>query len=198
METPDIFNYKLQEKIYNCTSSDDDEILKEQIALFSKELIKRRKYIPSEGGLQAVMLISEDKFGAKINENNGEGTHHHSFINTIKFLNGDTNYVTPEGSARIYFIKKEYYQCFNECINIRIIDNDEKIDFIITSKCKKTSAFQNKVLKTLLDYWSSIKIAGIYKKIDVGMYLPEVEMESCLDWDNKYQEILSEVTEKSK
>lgn len=188
MNNNDMFNDELKETIYHGKSNDDLEEIKQQLVLFSKELIERRRDIPYEEGLQAVMVIFEDKFGAKITENDGESTHIHSLINTVKFLNDDHNYVTRDGVSRYNLIKKEYSQLM-EGINMRILDGENRIMFAITLDNDKTSPYQYQILKMFLDLWRSIKENNIYEIIEIGITLPEYKMEFCTDWDEKFKEL---------
>ena len=180
--------YVLEENIYHGNSENNIEEIKQQLLSFSKELVERRRDIPEEGGLQAMMVISEDKFGAKVNEKDGEGSHRHSGILIMQFLNGDYNYYQPKVTNIIGRVKKEYYQQLDS-IDIRILDGKDKIMFAIQSLKKETSNYQYQVLKTLLDIWSEIKETNIYKAIEVGIAIPEYKMEFCTDWDQKYTEL---------
>ena len=192
------YNYTLEEKIYSSTAENTKDELETQINLFSKELITRRRKKAYSGGLQAVMIILNDSFGAKVNEDNGNGTHLHSYMNLIKFLNGDYNYITSEGTNKHQLLKKETSQQYNESINIRILDGEERIDLAIYTYRKELSPFQQQVLDIFLDTWNEIKKENIYKEIKIGMYLPGIKMEACDNWYEQYQKLDNELNKKNK
>ena len=83
-----IYTDRLEEKIYHATNKDSEEKINEQLKLFFKELTTRKRNDAIEGGLQASLIIFPEIFAAKVNEEDGMGSHAQSNINLVEFING--------------------------------------------------------------------------------------------------------------
>ena len=86
-----LFTNKLQEKIYYGNSTYSTEEIIKEINTFLNEVVRRRRNDEEEEGLQSVLVIGKEEFGAKITENDGSGSHQNSLINIIKYFIMITN-----------------------------------------------------------------------------------------------------------
>ncbi len=164
----------LEETIYYGKSNYTEEENKEQLNLFMKELIDRRRKDPIEGGLQASMVILPNSFAAKVNENDGMSTHSITHTNLIKFLNGEKKYLTDATKGLLSFSQKEMYQLLQEGVEVRILDGEEHILFALYSGNNKQTEFQFQVIRDLLDCCRNLKESGNYYFVEIGLSTPDI------------------------
>ena len=66
-----LYTDKLEEKIYYGNSTYSTEEIIKEINNFLNEVVRRRRNEEEEEGLQSVLVIGKEEFGAKITENDG-------------------------------------------------------------------------------------------------------------------------------
>ena len=164
------FTDKLEEKIYYSNSTDSIEEIQKVLNSFINEVIKRRRNDEAEEGLQAVLIIGKEEFGAKITENNGSGSHQNSSINIIKYFNYDNNYISLEGTKYNNLYTEEYNELCFKTIQITIQSSEKKLKFIINSifnKYIELSEFQDIMIKIFSNVIEELKQNNIYQTIEV-------------------------------
>ena len=191
-----LYTDKQEEKIYSATEKDSKEKIISEFQNFFKELIKRKRNDPIEGGLQAVMIIFPNIFAAKINEDDGMGTHGQSKINAIKFINGDHEYLTEYGIRHFYLYEKELKQLLCSCIDIRILDGEETLMLAITSNKELYSTFEVQMLKRIILICNILMEKKYYKNVDIGLYTPKIKIDYG-EWTTEKRNLMLEEISKN-
>ena len=171
-----LFTDKLQEKIYYGNSTYSTEEIIKEINTFLNEVVRRRRNDEEEEGLQAVLVIGKEEFGAKITENDGSGFHQNSSINIIKYFNHDNNYISLEGTGYPIIYKPEDNQLCEETIQISILSANKIIKFIINpifSKYIQLSEFQDRMIKILLEIFEELKHNNISQRVEIINKFPK-------------------------
>ena len=193
----DKFTNNLEEKIYFGDTNDLINV-RNQLNLFFKELIKRKRNEPIEGGLQASVVVYKDRAAAKVNENDGKGVHIASNINLTKFLFGDNNYLTEKGIRYFGLYTNELGKFTKEAIEVRILDGQDSLMLAIHSYNEIESLFKLKVLKMIIDICKIIKDKNIYKEIEVGFSTPNISIDFEDFSETRYQTFLNFINNESK
>ena len=140
-----------EEHIYTHNEIEKVELLDEEINAFFKELDKRKRNDLYENGLQACIVIFPDKCAMKICEGDGMAPHMNVFINLVKYLNNDPNYISVFGTSFFINFAKENRQLNENGIQIRIIDSEQILMLAITSMIDINSQYQISVLNKIID-----------------------------------------------
>ena len=174
---------KLIEKIYHGKYL-NLKTCEHELTLFFDELIKRKRNDPIDGGLQASVVIFEDRFGAKVNELDGCGLHIISEVDLTKFLFNDNNYLTEKAAEHFGLYISEIMKISSEAITIRILDGYDELMIAIASENKLKSKFEVEIIKTIIKICDNIKKNKYYKSIKLGINLPNTSMDFS-DYDKK-------------
>lgn len=166
MENDVRFTNKLDEKIYVCLKDNEEENEK-NISAFFTELVNRKRYDALEGGLQACAVFFEDKGAMKICENDGRAPHMNSFINLIKHLNNDNNYLSLKGTGFFILSQQERKQLIESGIEIRILDGANKLMLTINSSIKDVSSFQIDAVNKVICACKTLKDSNIYNTVEI-------------------------------
>ena len=167
------------------SSSDIDEY---EIRSFFDELVLRKREDPIEGGLQASMIVLSNRFAAKVNEEDGYGSHLCEYVNLIKYLYNDHKYFSQEAMKFPMLYFKESSIISEEGVEICFLDGENSL-IISISSFKMINDYQKDVLKKLLLVCS--ENLDYYQNIEIGINTPNVLLESTnLDMDN-YESINS-------
>ena len=176
--------YEETEKIYFTTSI--EEVGKECNSFFD-EISNRRRGKEAEEGLQAVAIISPDKFGAKICDDDGNGYHNDNAINLYRFFEGKKLL----SSDQIFFseeAEEDYRKLLESCVCIRILSSEEILTFIVFYEAE-LSEFQKKSIQMIIDLCNDIKTKGFYSSVQFGIYGKNCHEEVERLTENKSQRI---------
>ena len=190
-EKEELFTSKLEEKIYHGDRFDDSKDISRQLNLFFSNLIKRKRNTPIEGGLQASLIILEDAFAAKVNEDDGMATHARSQVNLVKYLNHDKNYITNQGVRKAIVYKDEVLQLSREGIEIRILDGEDHLMLAIYGATDIHTKFQMETLQKVLFYCRQIKEKNFYKMVEIGLHTPSIIIDFGDFEEGLYQKMLN-------
>lgn len=169
----DKFKKKLDEKVYSTNKVED---LDEQINLYCNDLFLRKRDDMEEEGLQAAAVIYPNVFAAKICENDGKGTHQNSFVNLTKYVNGDNNYLSEEGTG-YFMLYKDIIKQLQDSIQIRVLAKEEELVISITGSKPITTDFQLQTLKRILIKANEMKNSNSFNVVMVGVALPNLYFE---------------------
>ena len=189
-----IYTDKLEEAIYYATEKDTEEKATSELQKFFKELIERKRNDSLEGGLQAAMLIFPNIFLAKVNEEDGMGSHAHSNINLVKFMNGDHKYLTKYGIRKFNLYAKERNQIYDKATEIRILDGEEEMMLAIISNKDLESVFELKMIKRIILICNNLMKKNYYKNIDIGIHTPRITIDFG-EWTDKKEKMMLEEIE---
>ena len=164
-------SYELTEKIYY-SKNDDFSFLDS----FMEEVISRRK-MNEEGGLQAGIVILKDRVGAKVCDDDGLASHQQSFINVIRFLKGEMNFVSPREVSFYLFTREDQNEMVLNGIEVRIISNLEEIQFLIFAHMNMFNEYQIQCLNTIIEIVKKIQEQNIYQSVNIGISTEEISKE---------------------
>lgn len=176
-EEEQLYTDTLEETIYSATSSDSEEKIQSELESFFEELIKRKRNDPIEGGLQASIVIFPNKFLAKVNEEDGMGSHSQSCINLVKYLNNDHKYLTKFGMRHFNLYPKERNQLNILGTEIRILDGEEELMLAIVSEKSKENIFELKIIMEIIKLCSILMNKNYYKNVDIGIHTPNIKID---------------------
>ena len=195
MENEKYYTRELTEKIYVGTENNTDEDNYKELLSFFKELVERKRNDPIEGGLQAAIVILSDSYGAKINENDGSGTHIASNINIVKHLKKEKPYFSEMAMSRFNLYSEERRILYSDGIEIRVLDGDDKLMLAITSS-HDTNNFKQNILDKILQICYKLYEKKCYRSIEIGIHTPNIEVEFTDLNDDSYEYIISQLKNK--
>ncbi len=198
MSTDERYTDKLDETIYAFIETDNEEEINKKLTTFFKELVTRKRDDPFEGGIQAVIIILEDKCAMKVCERDGIGPHTNSAINLVKYLNNDHKYLSIIGTGLFKLSTKERNQIAREAVEARILDGKEELMFAINSKVEEKSEFQIEILNKIINLCKTLKDNNTYKKVEIGVHTPKDDIEFEDLTDKHYENIITSLTSQIK
>ena len=158
-------SYQLTEKIYY---SKDDNI--SFLDSFMNDFIKRAKQCKRDD-FNGVIAILEDKAGAKVCDNDGENHHYHSHMNVVHFLNGGTNFYTPEeATLNSSICSAENNELMNHGVEIRFVSRTKNFEVTIMAIATVLNEYQKKCLNKIIDLTKEVRDECLYPKVNIGIF----------------------------
>lgn len=194
MNAEDFITNEQSERIYFLNKNDKDKQIQEQIKSFLKELYERRRGIFEKDGLNAQILIMPDACAAKVTEKDGKDPNLITNINLARYIEKKDGFIEKDGFYKNEVtkynevIEDEISEITNNGVDIKVIDNEDELQFKIESKTSLQTFFQVNILRKLVDNLWIVKQSEKYKSIKVGFSTPEsyVEMK---DLQENYDEL---------
>ncbi len=177
MENDQRYTINQEEMIYVCNQIDNEENIDKNIKEFFTELINRRRNDPVEGGLQACAVVFPDKSAMKICENDGTAPHANAFINLVKHLNGNRNYISVQGTSNFMISRNENKQLIESGIGIRFLDGADELMLAINSNINSLSSHQVDILRKLIVSCKTLKDNNTYKNVKIGCYIADCKID---------------------
>lgn len=194
----DNFIDKLNEKVYSARIGDSKEEIVQILYYFFDELVKRKRKKTSEGGLHAGLVIDQDSFGAKINEDDGKHSHLGTSINLVKYLNKDDYFITDKaiGNSKLY--KDALNQLSTQSVESRIVAGDRKLVMTFVSNHNALTNFQLDILESIAFACKLLVDNAIYDDINIGFRVGKSEL-MISSWNEEaYRNILQLVEKERK
>ncbi len=187
---------ELEETIYCIRDNDSEDEKKKVLNSFFDEIVKRRRSDVFSGGLQAGLVIGNDACAAKVNENDGYGSHMGTSVNLVRYLNDEGVYITEEGIGYPALYREDLKQLNTEdYIGSQILDGNSKLMMSFISNYEKLTPFQIKTIRSIVDIFKELKDSGIYDDINVGIKIGKSEVEFD-KWDENRYDLLRDTIEK--
>lgn len=196
MEKNNLITEQLNEKVYSVDSGNSKENITEILYYFFDEIIKRKQ--SSNGGLSAGLVVSGDRFAAKIGEDDGKSSHFCTSINLVRYLNDDDYFITSRGVGNISFYKEDLNTLFLTCIESRITAGDRELLMSFASNKGVLTEFQEDLLQSIVDVCKLLIDNGIIDDVCLGFRTGHIEY-IVRNWnDDEYDKICAAINEERK
>lgn len=159
----------LEEKIYTANSENEINVINESVIKFFSEMLKRKRDDSIEGGLQLAAVIYKDSYAAKVNEEDGFGTHLESLINLTRFLMKKGNFFSEQGMRQFELLEDDIRTITAKGIEIRMMCNSSELTIFFHTKNDIKSEFEVEVIKSFAKCCQHAIENGYLKNI--GFYL---------------------------
>lgn len=181
------------EIIYAYNQIENEEQTNKKLSEFFSILVKRRINISFSEGLQAACVIFSDKCAMKVCEDDGQGPHLNALVNLTKYLNNDHKYITVDATGYFRLSQNERRQLTENGIEITIIDQVERIRFMITSHISVLSAYQVKMLNNILLCCKLFQDNKTYEQVELFIDAPSCSIHFEYLTNDHYEYIINEI-----
>ena len=189
----------LTEKVFTDNATSDPDENKDALRKFFLEYASRKRGEDINiDGFYGGIIIMQDKWAAKVNEEDGKGYHIYTNMNLVRFLNNEQNdhlFGTESQAGKVTRDEDEVREMINNNdVAVSLLSNKDSAKILIYSYNNNYSAYQISRIKDILDIAAEL-VEDYPNGIRIGFTNSDRKMEDAhytLELKEEIEEFLSQ------